>query len=119
MIATNTDQLSFLPLNLKCPEPTTSPSSASAPPAFSPVAVADPLIAATIFSSPLRRLAPNRRSPLSFLLHPYHAIHTERERTLRLVLLHALPLDGCQWIGQMDILPGKTIAPRSIRSAIH
>jgi pimeloyl-ACP methyl ester carboxylesterase len=30
---------------------------------------------------------------------------------MRLVLLHALPLDGRQWSGQMGILPGRTIAP--------
>jgi len=30
---------------------------------------------------------------------------------MRLVLLQALPLDGGQWSGQMEILPGRTIAP--------
>ena len=30
---------------------------------------------------------------------------------MRLVLLHALPLDGRMWAEQMDLLPGATIAP--------
>jgi len=30
---------------------------------------------------------------------------------MRLVFLHALPLDGHQWDGQREILPGATIAP--------
>lgn len=30
---------------------------------------------------------------------------------MRLVLLHALPLNGQQWAGQMDLLPGRTFAP--------
>ena len=31
--------------------------------------------------------------------------------TLGLLLLHALPLDGSMWAGQMDLLPESTYAP--------
>ena len=34
---------------------------------------------------------------------------------MRLVLLHALPLDGRMWAKQMDLLPGATIAPNLFR----
>ena len=33
------------------------------------------------------------------------------KENLELVFLHALPLDGSMWAGQMQLLPGSTYAP--------